>query len=171
MSITIKKCTIQDLHKLKDISIQTFDDTFRTKNKPENIDTYLKSAFQLSLLEKELKHPSSEFYFIYYNNQVAGYLKLNILDAQTEKRNQNALEIERIYLLSSFQKKGLGGELIRFAFKRARDLGKQTIWLGVWEKNTNAIAFYKKYGFEKVDAHSFYMGDEKQIDWIFTASL
>lgn len=171
MSIIIKKCTLQDLHKLKDISIQTFDDTFRTNNKPENIDAYLENVFKLSLLEKELKHPSSEFYFIYYNNHVAGYLKLNISDAQTEKMNQNSLEIERFYLLSSFQKKGLGDKLMRFAFKRSKELGKQTIWLGVWEKNTNAVAFYKKYGFKKVDAHSFYMGDEEQIDWIFAVSL
>jgi len=56
---------------------------------------------------------------------------------------------------------------MNFAFKRAKELNKQTIWLGVWEKNVNAIAFYKKYGFKKVDAHSFYMGDEEQIDWIF----
>ena len=80
MSITIKKCTLQDLHKLNDISIQTFDDTFRTNNKSENIDAYLENVFKLSLLEKEFKHPSSEFYFIYYNNHVAGYLKLNISD-------------------------------------------------------------------------------------------
>lgn len=171
MTIKIRKCTLQDLHTLQEISIQTFDETFRAKNKPENIEAYLKMNFQSSLLKKELAHPSSEFYFIYYNNQLAGYLKLNTLDAQTEKMNEDSLEIERLYLLSSFQKKGLGDEWMNFAFKRAKELNKQTIWLGVWEKNVNAIAYYKKYGFKKVDAHSFYMGDEEQIDWIFSVSL
>ena len=171
MSIMIRKCTERDLHTLKDVSIKTFDDTFRSKNKPENIDAYLKNTFQISLLEKELKHPSSEFYFILYNSQVAGYLKINTLEAQTEQIGNNALEIERLYLLSSFQKKGLGNQLMEFAFKRARKLNKQAIWLGVWEKNINAIAFYKKYGFKKIDAHSFYMGDEEQVDWIFMTSL
>lgn len=170
MATTIRKCTKEDLSTLQEISIQTFNDTFRSKNKPENIDTYLKRAFQLPLLE-EFEHPSSEFYFILYNDQVAGYLKINTAEAQTEKIAKNALEIERLYLLSSFQKKGLGRELMEFAFERARALNKQTIWLGVWEKNTNAIAFYKKYGFEKVDAHSFYMGEEEQVDWIFRVSL
>lgn len=171
MATAIRKCTKQDLPTLQEISIQTFDDTFRSKNKPENIDAYLKSAFRLSLLEQEFEHPSSEFYFIFYNNQVVGYLKLNTAEAQTENIEKNALEIERLYLLSSFQKKGLGRELMEFAFERARALNKQSIWLGVWEKNTNAIAFYKKYGFEKVTAHSFYMGEEEQMDWIFRAPL
>lgn len=171
MSIMIKKCTIEDLKALKDISIQTFDDTFRAKNKPENVDAYLKNTFQVSLLEKELKHSESEFYFIFYDNQVAGYLKLNTFDAQTEQMGHDSLEIERLYLLSSFQKKGLGDKLMNFSFSRAKELNKRSIWLGVWEKNANAIAFYKKYGFEKVDAHFFYMGDEEQVDWILVTIL
>jgi ribosomal protein S18 acetylase RimI-like enzyme len=171
MTIKIRKCTLQDLHTLQEISIQTFDETFRAKNKPENIEAYLKMTFQSSLLAEELAHPSSEFYFIYYNNQLAGYLKVNTSDAQTEKMDKNSLEIERLYLLSSFQKKGLGDELMKFAFKRAKELNKHSIWLGVWEKNENAVVFYKKYGFEKVGAHSFYMGDEEQVDWIFSVAL
>lgn len=171
MTTKIRKCTLKDTHLLTDISRQTFDETFRADNKPENIDNYLKDTFQNSLIEKELENPSSEFYFIYYNDQLAGYLKLNTLNAQTEKMGPNAMEIERLYLLSSFQKKGLGHKLMEFALKRGRELEKEKVWLGVWEKNTNAITFYKKYGFEKIDAHSFYMGDEEQTDWIFATSL
>lgn len=48
---------------------------------------------------------------------------------------------------------------------------KEAIWLGVWEKNDNAIDFYKKIGFVQAGAHSFYMGDEEQMDIIMTKSL
>ncbi|WP_039790739.1 GNAT family acetyltransferase, partial [Paenibacillus riograndensis] len=43
--------------------------------------------------------------------------------------------------------------------------------LGVWEKNENAIAFYKKMGFVQTGSHSFYMGDEEQIDIIMTTDI
>ena len=50
------------------------------------------------------------------------------------------------------------------AIKLANEKNKNKIWLGVWEKNMNAIAFYKKAGFEKTGSHSFFMGKEEQID-------
>lgn len=52
---------------------------------------------------------------------------------------------------------------------KARDMKK--IWLGVWEKNENAIAFYQKMGFVQTGEHSFYMGDEEQRDLIMTKTL
>ena len=53
----------------------------------------------------------------------------------------------------------------------AMERKKKKIWLGVWEKNENAIAFYNKKGFVQTGAHSFYMGDEEQVDLIMTKTL
>ncbi|RIN04412.1 GNAT family N-acetyltransferase, partial [Staphylococcus shinii] len=62
-------------------------------------------------------------------------------------------------------------ELYKQALKLAKDLECENIWLGVWEKNENAIQFYKKLGFYKIDEHVFFMGDEKQIDFIMLKEL
>jgi len=43
---------------------------------------------------------------------------------------------------------------------------KNYVWLGVWEKNINAIAFYKRLGFYEDGRHPFKMGDELQTDFI-----
>lgn len=99
---------------------------------------------------------------------MAGYLKVNIDGAQTEKMGNESLEIERIYIRSKFQKHGLGKYLLNTAMEIAIERNKKKIWLGVWEKNENALAFYKKMGFVQAGAHSFYMGDEEQIDFIMT---
>ncbi|MNL75746.1 Protease synthase and sporulation negative regulatory protein PAI 1 [compost metagenome] len=53
----------------------------------------------------------------------------------------------------------------------AMEHSKKKIWLGVWEKNENAIAFYNKMGFVQTGVHSFYMGDEEQMDIIMTKTL
>jgi diamine N-acetyltransferase len=84
---------------------------------------------------------------------------------------EDSLEIERIYIRSKFQKLGLGKDLMNKAIEVAVEQGKNKIWLGVWEKNENAIAFYKKSGFVPAGSHSFYMGDEEQIDFIMIKSL
>ncbi|MCY7834735.1 GNAT family N-acetyltransferase [Bacillus haynesii] len=171
MTVNIKRCTLEDLHKLQDICYETFNETFKDQNSPENMKAYLEMAFNLKQLEKELSNSSSQFFFVYFNNEAAGYLKVNINEAQSEKMGDESLEIERIYIKSKFQKHGLGKYLFNKALEIAKELNKKKIWLGVWEKNENAIAFYKKMGFVQTDAHSFYMGDEEQTDFIMTKTL
>lgn len=171
MTINIKKCNIKDLPKLLEISYETFNETFKNQNSPENIKVYLESAFNLKQLEKELSNISSQFFFVYLNNEVAGYLKININDAQSEEISDESLEIERIYIKRKFQKHGLGMYLLNKAIEIAMEFNKKKIWLGVWEKNENAIAFYEKMGFVQTGSHSFYMGNEEQVDFIMTKIL
>ncbi|WP_409300371.1 GNAT family N-acetyltransferase [Peribacillus sp. SCS-155] len=170
-TINIKRCSHEELQILQEISIETFNDTFKDQNSPENMEAYLDKAFNVKQLEKELSNSSSEFFFVYVNNEVAGYLKVNADEAQSEIMGDESLEIERIYIRNKFQKQGLGKYLLNKAMDIALERGKKKIWLGVWEKNENAIAFYKKMGFVQTGAHSFYMGDEEQIDFIMTKTL
>lgn len=111
MTVEIKKCSLDDLQKLQEISIETFNDTFKDQNSPDNMKAYLDRAFNSKQLEKELSRISSEFYFILYNEELAGYVKVNIKDAQSEEMGDDSLEIERIYIRQKFQSKGLGKQL------------------------------------------------------------
>ena len=171
MTITIKKCTPKDLPNLQEISYETFNETFKHQNSPENMKAYLERAFDFEQLEKELLTTASQFFFVYVNNELAGYLKVNTQDAQSEEMGDESLEIERIYIKSKFQKHGLGKYLLHKALEIAEENKKKKIWLGVWEKNENAIAFYEKMGFVQTGAYSFYMGDEEQVDFIMVKTL
>lgn len=77
----------------------------------------------------------------------------------------------RIYIRSPFQRKGLGQYLIHNAMEIAKIHNKTRVWLGVWEKNENALHFYKKLGFVPTGSHPFYMGDEEQTDFIMVKTL
>ena len=171
MNITIKKCTHEDVVELQEISISTFIETFEEHNTPEHMTAYLEKAFNLSQLEQEMANPFSLFFFVLVDDEVAGYLKVNTDEAQSEDMGKDALEVERIYISSNFQKLGLGKYLMERAMELAGELGKKKIWLGVWEHNENAIAFYQKKGFVKTGAHSFFMGDDEQIDWLMVKEL
>jgi ribosomal protein S18 acetylase RimI-like enzyme len=171
MSINIKQCNLGEIQKLQEISYETFIETFKDQNSSENMNAYLEKAFNIKQLEKELSNISSHFFFVYFNNEVAGYLKVNTQDAQSENMGEDSLEIERIYVRAKCQKLGLGKYLINKAIDIAVEQEKNKVWLGVWEKNENAIAFYKKLGFVQAGTHSFHMGDEEQIDFIMVKSL
>lgn len=106
MTIIIEKCTIEDLGLLQEISIETFNETFKHQNSPENMKAYLERAFHLKQLEQELSNIFSEFYFIYVNGKIAGYLKINTHHAKSEAMGDDCLEIERIYIKQSYHKQG-----------------------------------------------------------------
>jgi diamine N-acetyltransferase len=171
MNINLTKCTLEDSQKLQEIGYKTFKETFEDQNSSKNMKAYLEEAFNINQVENELSNPSSHFFFVSFNDEVAGYLKVNTGNAQTEEMDDDSLEIERIYIINKFQKHGLGKYLFNKAMDIALEGNKKRIWLGVWEKNENAISFYKKMGFVQTGAHSFYMGNEEQTDLIMTKSL
>ncbi|OWA35882.1 GNAT family N-acetyltransferase [Saccharibacillus sp. O16] len=168
---TIRKAAAGDLQKLREISIETFRDTFARENTPENLNAYMNQAFDEQKLALELTEPNSTFYLLEIEGQLAGFLKLNVGQAQSEAMGDEALEIERLYIRRAFKRRGLGRQLIELALHEAREQGKRKVWLGVWEKNTAAIAFYECLGFVRTGEHAFQMGDEEQIDWILVRSL
>lgn len=169
--IEIKKISLNDLVALQTLSIKTFTDTFAKDNTPEDLKDYLDQAYTEEKLTSELQNKQSEFYFIHSDDQLAGYLKINVNDAQTETIEGDALEIERIYIDSDFKRLGLGKMLYNKAIERAKELNKTAIWLGVWERNFSAMKFYRKMGFTQVGAHSFFMGEDEQTDLIMKKNL
>lgn len=171
MAINIEACTPKDLEQLQSISINTFYDAFKDQNSTEVMEAYLKKAFDMDQLQSEMNHPQTTFYFVYQNEELAGYLKLNTGAAQSEAMGKEALEIERIYLVGAYQKNGLGKQLIRFSEETAKSLKLSKVWLGVWERNERAIAFYERLGFIRFSTHSFFMGEEEQTDYLLEKTL
>ena len=166
MKIEIRPCSTNDLDELQNIGYETYDETFRSMNSPETMDKYLQESFNKNKLLAELKNKDCIFYFLYAENKLAGYLKVNDGPAQSDINDPESIEVERIYIKRSYKGKGLGKKLMNFALQLAVEMKKKYVWLGVWEKNRNAISFYKKSGFREAGQHSFRMGDELQNDLI-----
>lgn len=163
-NIVIRKATLKDIDQLQEIGKQTFAETFSSDNSEENMKEYLESRFSTEKLKAELKDENSEFYFAEFDEKVIGYLKLNFGHSQTEIKDNNALEIERIYVLKEYHGKKVGQVLYDKAIEISKQKKVDYIWLGVWEKNPRAIRFYEKNGFVEFDKHIFKLGDDEQTD-------
>jgi diamine N-acetyltransferase len=163
-SVSILPVTPASLDILVRLSRKIFYDSFHHMNTPANMAEYMDRAFNPQQLLSELNNPSSEFYFITVNEMIAGYLKINQGPAQSDLHEDDCLEIERIYVDHEFQGQSLGARLLEKAKGRAVELNLNHIWLGVWEKNPDAIRFYQRHGFEIFGSHPFRMGDEVQTD-------
>lgn len=171
MQIRIRACTPADVDCLRELASKTYDETFRIHNTTVNMRAYLETAFEREKLLNELQNPNSFFYFVMNANEPIGYLKINEAPAQTDLNDPESLEIERIYIKKAFQGNGLGEHLIHKAIEIAKQRNKTYVWLGVWEKNISAIAFYQKMGFSVMGSHIFTMGDEQQTDYIMRSDV
>jgi diamine N-acetyltransferase len=162
--IEITQVTLSYIGPLQQISRQTFTETFAAGNTEENLKKYLADNFSIEKLTAELNDGSAEFYFAKLQNKIIGYIKLNSGQSQTEIKDDNAVEIERIYVLKEFYGKNVGKALYEKAIQVARQKKADYIWLGVWEENPRAIQFYKKNGFIEFDKHIFILGNDEQTD-------
>jgi len=171
MNISFKKCSDNDLDRLLKISRTTFIDAFEKDNNPSDFNEYINTAFSKENIKAELINPSSIFYFTYQNDTLVGYFKINQKRAQTEPFDQNAIELERIYVLNEFQGQQMGKQMLFKTIELGKSMNASFLWLGVWEKNVAAIRFYQRYGFIKFDTHHYYIGNDKQTDWLMKLYL
>jgi diamine N-acetyltransferase len=162
--LEIVKVTPDEVGLLQKIGRQTFFETFSADNSEENMKKYLEVGFSIEKLTAELMDKNAVFYFAWIDKNVVGYLKLNFGPSQTELKDHKAVEIERIYVTKEFHGKKVGQILYEKAIEIAKQVNAAYVWLGVWEKNSRAINFYKKNGFVEFDKHIFRLGDEEQMD-------
>jgi len=171
MAVEIKPVLKDQLGELREIVETTFLQAFAHRNTAEDIAIYSAQAFTNAQIEKEFENKNSAFFFLFEDEQLAGYLKLNQGSAQSDTKLSHALEVERIYLLSDFQSRGLGETLFDFSVKYARDRKLKWIWLGVWNENHRAIAFYERLGLKKFSTHAFKLGHDLQTDVLMKIAI
>lgn len=171
MHLELRKCNPSEVKCLADISRKTFSEAFEKYNNPEDFKNYLTYAFAESTLLEQLNNADSFFYFLYADKELAGYFKINIGEAQSEIQDESSIELERIYVVSNFQGQGYGAYMLEEAIAFAKRQEKKRLWLGVWEENPDAIRFYEKNGFAKFGTHPYYVGKDKQTDWLMRIEI
>jgi len=171
MNLSFKECTIVDLDPLIEISRNTFIASFEKVNNPNDFKTYISSAFNKEKVKSELLNPHSTFYFVYLDDKLVGYFKLNEKDAQNEQFEEASIELERIYVKEVFQGRQIGKKMLFKVIEISKTKEVIFLWLGVWEHNDAAIRFYERYNFKKFSTHPYYLGSDKQTDWILKLNL
>ena len=167
----IRYGTIDDARMISELGVKTFSDTFAKDNTTENLALYLERSFSVEIQRKELSDPDVVYLIVEIEENPVGYAKLNLNHDQDRQLNQKTLEIERIYSIKELIGKGVGSVLMKACIAEAKQRGDESVWLGVWEKNPRAIAFYKKWGFVEKGTHTFKLGDDPQRDFIMELRL
>jgi GNAT superfamily N-acetyltransferase len=160
----IRRSVLEDAAMLAELGARTFVETFAADNRPEDMAAYLAAAFGQEQQLDELADPHSTFLIAEIDGVATGYAKLHPGRTPENVMGERPIELVRLYVSQVWLGRGVGAALMRECLDEAKRAEYQTLWLGVWERNERARAFYRKWNFREVGKHIFQLGDDPQID-------
>ncbi len=161
-----------DAERLSRLAVRTFSETFREHHSPENLKAFTDGAYNLAKIEAELRDPGRDWFIAEQGGEAVGYALQRWGSREPCVTGPDpVVELERIYALEAYQGRGLGPALMQACVDLAVMKGGRTLWLGVWERNPRAIAFYGKWGFHGVGSHRFLVGTDDMTDLIMEREL
>lgn len=170
-SVIVRRAEVSDASRLAELAARTFAETFGAHNSADDLEAHLKSAYGAAQQADELADPDVRTLLVYGNDELVGFAQMRRKAFPTCVIAEKPVELHRFYLARSAQGTGAAKPLMLKAREAALELGGRHLWLGVWERNSRAIAFYLKSGFVNVGSHNFVVGSDTQTDWVFIASL
>lgn len=170
-NFTIRRAQVDDAGLLAELGARTFSETFAADNSPVDMAAYLASAFSEARQTAELADPQSAFHIAETNGVASGYAMLRSGSVPETVTNDKPVELVRLYVAREHLGRGVGAALMRVCINEASQRGHRTLWLGVWEHNHPAQAFYRKWNFHRVGTHIFQLGDDAQTDILMERSM
>ncbi len=170
-AITIRRGTAADAAGLTAFGRRTFADTFAADNDPADMDAYLADAFTPAKQAEELAQVDCTCLLAESDGEIAGMAYVIDRSANDVVSGHHLVELQRFYVDTLWHGRGMARVLMDAVLDTARALGGDVLWLGVWERNARAIAFYRKQGFERVGAKTFRRGADVQTDDVMVRVL
>lgn len=176
MTCTVRPATPADAARLSTFAAATFRETFGQANSPADMTRYLANAFTADRQAAEITDASgivllAERADAAGPDSLVGYAHLVRGEPPAAITGPRPMELKRLYVGRLWHGRGVARVLMDASLDAARARGARTLWLGVWERNPRAIAFYGKYGFARVGDHTFVLGGDFQTDWLLARSL
>lgn len=171
MTVTVRPGEASDASWLAAMAERTFRETYAAHNTPEDMEQYVAGHFGPGRQEAELRDPRLITLVAEDAGRPAGYAQLACGAAPEAVGGAAPMEIVRFYVDRPWHGRGVAQILMSETARSARAAGARTLWLGVWERNDRAIAFYRKSGFVDVGTQTFVLGADRQRDLVLARTL
>ena len=172
MTWIIRTASVADAQSLAAFGHRVFSDTFAADNDPTQLSRYVDAAYTPAAQAGELADPAITTWLACdADDRPIGFAQVRRGPAPPSVSGPSPLELWRLYVDGQWHGRGVAGALMQTILDAAALEGAGTLWLGVWERNPRAQAFYRKHGFVPVGAHVFLFGTEEQIDQIWARAV
>jgi len=169
--VHIRLAVLDDAVALAAFAAQTFVDTYGAVNDPEHIAAHVATRFGVAQQSAELRDAGYTTLLLECEGRLAGYAQLRRHAPPAGTATEDALELHRFYLAGAWHGTGVAAQLMAAVVAQAAARSAKQLWLGVWERNPRAIAFYAKQGFADVGATVFMVGPDRQKDRVLVREI
>lgn len=159
----LRQATVNDVLALAELGARTFRDAFAAQNTADDLNAYIAKTYGEEHQRRELADPSIATFVVEHEGALIAFAQC--------RRGSDDVELARLYVDGRFHGKGIAQELMDAVVAFARNAGVARLWLGVWEHNPRAIAFYEKCGFRVTGSHPFIVGSDVQTDLVMDLPL
>lgn len=167
----IRPASAADAACLATFAERAFRDTYAEFNSVADMEVHVRAHLCEPQFRRHLQDPEQRFVVAMEGSEMAGFAQLQRGPAPPAVGGTVRVGILRFYVDAPWHGRGLAPRLMEAALATAADLGADVAWLGVWERNPRAIAFYKKCGFRTVGRASFRLGSDVQQDHLMQRSI
>jgi len=167
----IRLATVDDVPLLCRLGAATFRETYRAISDPREVDDYAQEHFTPAKVSGWLQRPDARTLLAFAGDAPAGYAHVRRAPVPACVADRAAIELSRLYLPAAAQGAGLGSAMLAAALAQAAELGARSVWLGAYDRNLRALAFYARHGFSQVGSHAFEFGGRIHADPVFTRDI
>ena len=170
-AVALRVATPADAAPLARLAARLFAEAFAADNTPEDMAGYLASAFTEERQRRELEDPGSRVWIAVppraaAPEDVAGYAQVRRAAGPACVTARRPAELARLYVDRAWHGRGVANALMDACLAQAEAWECDGVWLGVWERNARAIAFYERRGFRRVGTQTFLLGRDVQTDLV-----
>jgi diamine N-acetyltransferase len=170
-SFHVRIAVESDAPALAVLAARTFEETFGPHNRPEDMRAHLNKAFGIAQQTQELLNPDMVTLLGFHDATLIAFAQVKRQGPPPGIHIDAPVELHRFYVDRAAHGKGIAQQLMCAVHTAAREFGGQTLWLGVWERNPRAIAFYEKVGFVDRGSHDFFVGQDRQTDRVLVGPV
>ncbi len=169
--LLIRRATDDDAPRVAEFARRTYVETFAADNSADDMALHVAKSFEASIQLREIRDPATITLLAERGVALVGFAQVRRGPVPPCVEGLSPVELHRFYIDRPFHGQGVAQALMRSVDDVARELGGLTLWLGVWERNPRAIAFYAKCGFADVGEHAFILGTDEQTDRVMARPL
>ena len=167
----IRRGTAADALVLAALARETFLDTFASTNDAGDMAIHLERAYGVAQQAAELIDPAVTTWLVDEDGSTVAYAQVRTGHGPDCVSGPEPIELWRFYVQREWHGRGIAPVLMAGVVADVMAAGAQTLWLGVWQHNHRALAFYRKLGFVAVGEHVFLFGTDPQTDHVMARLL
>jgi GNAT superfamily N-acetyltransferase len=169
--VNIRIALVADAAVVADLARRTFYETFAATNNPADMDLHLAQAYGIDQQTRELTDRDITTLLVEEGGRAIAYAQVRGDHVPECVTGPDPIELWRFYVDRDWHGRGIAQPLMDRVRSEARRRGAKTLWLGVWERNDRARAFYAKCGFADAGEHIFLFGTDPQTDRVMVTAL